>query len=304
MKRYFLMLLTASLALAAGLQSCKKCDDPANPECENYDPCLGQAPNSAAFKMYEVMPRPHFTEPVEILTGTTSNRPLLLVASDSTPGLTHSWQIGLEPEKRHGPQIRVNFRFTDALIEIVHYVEGPANSCFPGDDGRDTVRQLLKVISSNRLSEYAFLGEFEGYLSEVESTSDRFRTNFEARYEDLVLSPDYFTELEIGIHDYGSGSMLENKIFIEGGLKPNCSRSECQYSASYLGSNAAYTTGCKNLKNDYYAGGNDWEASACYYHMWANFRGFANGDSIWIEIAYRDAPNGVGWYGVFLGKRR
>ena len=43
------MILAALVVLVLGIGACKKCSDPNNPTCRNYDPCYGQTQVSAMF---------------------------------------------------------------------------------------------------------------------------------------------------------------------------------------------------------------------------------------------------------------
>jgi len=49
-----LLLFTALLSLLAW-SGCKRCDDPTDPECENYDPCYVANPLSPDFSIEEVV---------------------------------------------------------------------------------------------------------------------------------------------------------------------------------------------------------------------------------------------------------
>ena len=56
-------ILSLSLVALLALGSCKKekpCQDPSNPDCENYDPCYGKKAPSADFIIGQSSPQSYF----------------------------------------------------------------------------------------------------------------------------------------------------------------------------------------------------------------------------------------------------
>lgn len=159
-KQVFFYLFAALLIwlLASGC----RCDDPRNPECRNFDPCLLQTEVSAAFEMNEIITTSGGDRwPLKVSTGKVHiHRTLELVALDSGE-VSHQWIIGTDPRVRTEQQELLTFGNYTGMIEITHIVTGPPRlDCFPGDDGRDTVRQWVEVIPFGE--DMPYFGTFRG----------------------------------------------------------------------------------------------------------------------------------------------
>jgi hypothetical protein len=50
-----LTLLASGLLMLSTSSSCRRCTDECDPNCKNYDPCCGQVPPNASFKIYEIL---------------------------------------------------------------------------------------------------------------------------------------------------------------------------------------------------------------------------------------------------------
>lgn len=141
-------------ALSLFLHSCKECDDPRNPDCDNYNPCVGVAATNAAFTIKEAIY-------AEIINPELSN---WLIDTDSCfkgsiffeaiqqDADSFIWQIGNEIEPRYGKQINVQFpdnlRGSSFNVRLI-VKQKPNNSCFPNDDGIDTVTRRFYLIRFN-----------------------------------------------------------------------------------------------------------------------------------------------------------
>ncbi len=142
------------LGLAAIIAACKPCDDPTNPECENYcddpanpdcfnyDPCLGKVPVSAEFKIEEIIEGRKSTR---IETDTILYSVFLTGPENAT---RYEWHIGTDARTFTSKEVFLRFAWqdTNTSVPIVLIVEGAPNSdCFPDDDGRDTFRRSIFV---------------------------------------------------------------------------------------------------------------------------------------------------------------
>lgn len=156
-----LLLYTCIIACATllvTLQSCKKCNDPRDPDCENYDPCMDAKQTSAAFTIKEAT----YTQIIEprladFLMDTDSVY-FSSVYFEATQADADSfiWQIGSEIEPRYGKQVNVKFpdnmRGSTFTIRLI-VKRTPNTRCFPNDDGIDTViRQFYFVRFNEPLS--------------------------------------------------------------------------------------------------------------------------------------------------------
>ena len=168
------------LGLAAISAACKPCDDPTNPECENYcddpanpdcfnyDPCLGKKPVSANFKIYErsqdpSMPVGWVDYDTDTLRGWGAE-----VVADEENAFTYEWIIG--SERLGGRSItRSNFPEGRPLAVTLIVVREPNEDCFPGEDARDTVTRLFVVDNSWDCSQRRVTtvvpGKYQGYFT-------------------------------------------------------------------------------------------------------------------------------------------
>ena len=139
-----LLLLTALLGLLAW-SGCKRCDDPSNPECRNYDPCYVQGPVSAEFSMWEKAGL-GWPEALPIHRSVSARNRLILRAEQELD--SYEWYIGDEAEPRTGPEVVVSFGWVPrGRIPIRLIARGEPNlACDPDDDGIDTVDKEVFVL--------------------------------------------------------------------------------------------------------------------------------------------------------------
>ncbi len=141
-----------------GLNSCKDncipCDDPTNPDCENYDPCYGKKTINSFFKV-----RPGdrgFPPPEEwcdlIPCDTFNASSVRFDAPDGNPdNSTYEWLIGTEAEPRVGKGFEVDFSNYlskgnwESHITVTLTIRTPMNSCLvnPQDTLVVTSRDLF-----------------------------------------------------------------------------------------------------------------------------------------------------------------
>lgn len=151
----FLLLSTSLLILA---QSCKKeCHDPANPDCDNYDPCFGKEKPNADFTIYEVVGgKPFETDEIWHI-----NKVRCIAKQDFD---SYEWVVGDHVDT-----------FRTKSFELGGFPEGktfnvrligkrqPNTNCFAGDDGIDTVYKTFKVTAHDSL--LPIYGVYEGAYS-------------------------------------------------------------------------------------------------------------------------------------------
>lgn len=128
---------------------CKNCDDPADPECKNYDPCYEWANLSADFEMNEIINSSGGDSWIlQVTTGKVLNRRALeLVAKDSS-NVEHQWILGTDPRVRTGQKELLTFGAFAGTIEITHIVTAPLGvDCFADGNRTDTVTKTVEVIS-------------------------------------------------------------------------------------------------------------------------------------------------------------
>lgn len=135
---------------------CKKeadpCCDASNPNCENYDPCLGKKTINTYFN---VRPGDNgFPPPPEwcnlVPTDTFNSGSVRFDAPNGNPNSTYEWQIGTEIDKRLGNGFEVDFSTYlnagnwESFINITLNIRTPPNSCLSNlDDTLVTVNREL-----------------------------------------------------------------------------------------------------------------------------------------------------------------
>lgn len=158
-----LLLFTALLGLLAW-SGCKQCDDPTNPECENYDPCYVTNPLSPDFSIEEVV---GITLQASFFTDTVLTNGFSSVRFTAMHGYqSYSWQIGTDD--REFTDRVVSLQFLDPIGTIsVRLIAKKYDwqldpTCRPDDDGLDTmVRQLTVVKRKETCVEGTYFGQVE-----------------------------------------------------------------------------------------------------------------------------------------------
>mgnify|MGYP003635969846 CR=1 FL=1 len=170
---YILKLI--SLIVVSGfvlLGACKKCEDPKNPECPNYNPCVGKELSSARFKMLEGFDYrgQHYWED-SIFMGYQ----IYFNSELNEEQFEHTWYVGADV---FHSQNALSMRFDNvprpADIDITHVINYEPNlTCFPDDDGYDSIVQTVHLIK--RWDELATYGTFRGV---IDNQLDSFEMSF------------------------------------------------------------------------------------------------------------------------------
>jgi hypothetical protein len=169
---------------------CKRCDDPSDPDCKNYDPCFVQGAVSAEFELFEK----GFGWPDQLPVRRQINACNSVILRAKQELDSYEWYIGSELNPRTGRQVTVSFGCTPyGQIPIRLVVKGPPNLiCDPNDDGIDTLVRDLFVLRSDSLP---ISGKFRGrhqHIQEEEFVVEiRLRPN--RPYMDSIPPPPYAT---------------------------------------------------------------------------------------------------------------
>jgi hypothetical protein len=141
MKHYLIYFPVLAMLVWGG---CNRCEDPANPECKNYDPCYGQGTVSAEFTTEEGSTFWPHRLPV-FRSVLASNRLVLRAVQELD---SYEWQVGAEPTPRTGREITVSFGWVAyGRVPIRLIARGTPNlACDPDDDGIDTVTREIMVL--------------------------------------------------------------------------------------------------------------------------------------------------------------
>ncbi|MFM2267474.1 MAG: hypothetical protein RL757_915 [Bacteroidota bacterium] len=140
MKKIF-SLLAACLLMGSVVLfeqcKCDKCEDPANPECSNYDPCYGVAKTSADFKIEER------TGSYWVETDTVDRYSSIRFTAIQD-GESYRWLIGADEYNEK------SFSLTsfphDTWVGVTLIIQRtPNKNCHPNDRGIDTVYRRFYV---------------------------------------------------------------------------------------------------------------------------------------------------------------
>jgi hypothetical protein len=164
-----LAILLQGIILLGTFHSCKKdkCNDPTNPDCENYDPCYGKSPVKAEIKMgpihrfMEVNGYENFMNEDTIFCAPANEvnsnffRTMLQYIGFKcpTPGVKTTWKLGAEI---------INDSFFARFFEEDKGIMGkyqvslivekePDVKCFPFDDGKDTLVKTFEFVPNYEL---------------------------------------------------------------------------------------------------------------------------------------------------------
>ncbi|HEY1045460.1 MAG TPA: hypothetical protein VGF79_03410 [Bacteroidia bacterium] len=129
------------IVIVSFFNSCKRCKDPANPSCENYDPCYGKTSTSAYFVIEEKMQYTNKWIECDSVNGVGNISIVRFRALHDADSFI--WTLGAETvyEKSF---MRNDFPpRTYIPVTLVVINKHPDTKCHPNDDGRDTFRRMM-----------------------------------------------------------------------------------------------------------------------------------------------------------------
>lgn len=166
MKTLIKLLFATAIFLQLG--SCKKCDDPCDKRCDNYDPCCSIQPLTADFKFYE----DYLFDDMLTFVGLTKKMheadtvldvSLILFRANIEDADEYIWTVGNAPREWNTREFRLNFRDVPSFtsIPITLKVRRKAGKkCYPNEVEEVTLTRELVVV---RPMYAPILGKFEGY---------------------------------------------------------------------------------------------------------------------------------------------
>jgi hypothetical protein len=151
------ILLASIMILLLLIQSCK-CDNPNDPSCPNYDPCLNVSADFANFKMEERIMEFDLGAFVET-QNTVERNTIYFSVLDQSVDSVH-WFVGNDPYQKIGKNIEVFFKYPFGEIEIkcIAYKSSVA-SCLGIESTIDT---LVRVLNIREWWDVPYLGHYEG----------------------------------------------------------------------------------------------------------------------------------------------
>jgi hypothetical protein len=151
--------------------SCKKCDDPCNRECDNYDPCCGVMETNASFKIYEniMWPGSNYTnlriDNTQFATDTVVFLNTVTFKADYDAEY-YQWKVGNDPREWNTKEFNLRFTsvpfYTPILVTLKVY-NSSDKICNP--DAQDTATFTRTLITVPRDSSLIY-GRFDGYIVE------------------------------------------------------------------------------------------------------------------------------------------
>jgi len=213
-------LLLAVFCIAY-LQSCRekeeeeRCQEPSNPECENYNPCLNAKPTSAAFTMEELVNAPTSGWPNgdRIVYDTDTCRRWNDIVFTCTQKADSIWWIFDDTEMRPEWQQKQSFSIKFGApggpiqtqperVKITCIVKNnKPNPCLTADNGIDTFTRYMVYMPWWQMS---FIGTFRGSLThnpdsvfDLEIRWDTLIINnqidrYYIRFDNLLVAPPFF----------------------------------------------------------------------------------------------------------------
>lgn len=154
--RFIPHILCISMLLL--LSSCKEkklpCQDPRNPDCENYNPCIDEKAVNADFTILEYC---YFDETNPINAGWNQDSDSIYqgdiwLEANYPNADSYTWHVERYPEPLNGKKIRVGYnegwRGKNITIKLIVKAK-PNKTCFPMDDGIDTVTRSFYYLQHN-----------------------------------------------------------------------------------------------------------------------------------------------------------
>jgi hypothetical protein len=137
------------------------------------DPCAGLHPVKADFDIYEQLSYDSLFISDTALKGNV----VWFIAKGNYQN--YKWKIGTDDSLFIGDTICLRFNEPYNKITVTLFVSSPPDTtCFPGDDGKDTLTKYLTIMPWDKC---ALIGDYKGF--NLDNPSDTFIVNI--RYQDI-----------------------------------------------------------------------------------------------------------------------
>jgi len=162
MKTHYYLSMLFILICSMALQSCKddECQDPRNPDCDNYNPCINFEKTSADFYTQESLVFDYnkaFKQNMSCDTVLAGNDVYFIAKQNFD---SYTWRIIGDPNfERTGKQFKIWFDRPMTLQVQLIGKRKPNLQCDPFDTGIDTFTRRLVVVYSDKS---LLNGTFEG----------------------------------------------------------------------------------------------------------------------------------------------
>jgi hypothetical protein len=240
MKNTFFLLLSIFVILIAG---CNKdepvaCTDETNPECPNYDPCHDAESTSADFETACIV----VSDKYQKITSQEDTFYLganIQFTAKQEDVLSYEWKIGDDDRVFTEQSFSLTFNPSDSVILFNRPVpirlivtRTPNTSCFPADDGIDTLTKYIYFVSIHEVSHKKFLGTWVGsredkpdeiYEIEITDTPAIYLISGIPSFYKLVLKNLDNDGDGTCIMQQSSGGVRYNNFYIYSFISPNYS---------------------------------------------------------------------------------
>lgn len=227
-----IVLFALCLVMAS---ACDNCEDPTNPECENYDPCWGMEEPIVDFEMGEIY---GISGGDDILfpSDTVGYGTIYFnaIGTGLEDVISYQWKVGTDTRTWNESSFSLVFSRNDSstlrnnpvLVTLV--TTRRVSPCFPKDDGKDTISRYLHFRA---WWEYAFWGTWEGYLDNMTNNIYQLKIGATKR-SDLNFYDDVFIYNQYGIgtdcfHIYRGSSYTGYRNFRNGSQGTEENWAEC-----------------------------------------------------------------------------
>jgi len=226
------------LALALGCLSfhaCQKdeeeCCDPTNPECINYDPCLGKIETTANFAILQPYAQGGPNAGIYFEDSVNFGATMRFVAKD-TAAETYRWILGVDTVYNELEVTRSAFSLADGSYPVSLMVTKDVDSlCFPLDSG---VEEKTKFFTKIDGCDAAIWGDYRGVFEN--ESGDSLSVSIVVSSSDNSIEPcdsQSSTSAVFGINLFGQGDTI--RLFSNGRINTRYSFTIASLSTNNVG---------------------------------------------------------------------
>jgi hypothetical protein len=157
--------------------ACKRCNDPSNPDCKNYDPCYGKTAASADFDIFERNRWKGGANWIEVKSDTIIYGAFGVFRAKQNPDndIEYNWKIGFMEQEFTEPEVRLIFGnevFGQTLPIRLITTKKQDQTCITNPkELRDTVTKFLHITSPMRSR---IFGKYEGEQLSEDGTFKKY----------------------------------------------------------------------------------------------------------------------------------
>lgn len=173
---FFLTILLLSLT------SCRKCDDPCNKECDNYDPCCGLDDLSAHFTIFEDIN----TEGIDninipALGDTIIGFNYALFKASVKDADSYTWAIGSDPRSFDSPEVRLRFLSVpdNTQIPVTLTIKKRVDAICHPENLEEVTFTETRILTVVPLDSSKVIGRFEGHRNRYPNQDAFFQISLE-----------------------------------------------------------------------------------------------------------------------------